>query len=242
MAIEPEALYHHIGRLIESMPENLNESRLSPEAHRWLGQADAVISHSGDIRDGLEWRSTVGRLGSQYQGGDAPEALRRVLYRVLASAELRAPPRVKGKFIPTGSGFDAFAAISKILESAKQDVFIVDPYMDESALTEFGLAVPAGVPTRLLADAKDHKPTLAPAAQRWIAQYATARPLAVHLAPAGALHDRAIFVDRKTAWALTQSLKDFAKRAPGEIIRADETAALKIAAYEAIWQTATVVV
>jgi len=44
-----------------------------------------------------------------------------------------------------------------------------------------------------------------------------------------------------TAWILTQSLKDFAKRAPAEIVRADDTAALKIDAYEAIWASAVVV-
>jgi hypothetical protein len=170
------------------------------------------------------------------------EEITQILYRVLAATELRAPARVKGTFIPSGGSFDAFAAVSKILQSATKDVFIVDPYMDETALTEFGTAVLVGVPMRLLADQKAYKPSLAPAAQKWNAQYASKRPLAVRLAPAGALHDRAIFIDRKTAWALTQSLKDFAKRSPGEIIRADDTAALKIAAYEGTWQTAAVVV
>jgi len=55
------------------------------------------------------------------------------------------------------------------------------------------------------------------------------------------LHDRAIFVDKAKAWTLTQSLKDFAKRSPAEIVRADDTAALKIAAYEAIWATSKVI-
>jgi hypothetical protein len=193
------------------------------------------------VLDIVDWRTAVERLGTVYSD-TALETIRRILYRVLASAELRAPAGVKGKFIPTGGSFDAFAAIAKILQSATRDIFIVDPYMDETALTEFGQAAPQGVPMRLLADAKDHKPTLAPAAQKWAAQYGAARPLAVRLAPERTLHDRAIFIDGKGAWALTQSLKDFAKRAPGEIVRADDTAPLKIAAYEAIWTSAAVVV
>ena len=75
-----------------------------------------------------------------------------------------------------------------------------------------------------------------------MAQYGAARPLQVRLAPPKALHDRAIFTDQTTAWTLTQSLKDFAKRSPAEIVRADDIAALKIAAYEAIWANAQIVV
>ena len=152
---------------------------------------------------------------------------------------MRSPAASAGAFIPVGNTFDAFAAISKLLKDAIKDVLIVDPYLDETALTEFGLAVPAGIPLRLLADTSSHKATLLPASTRWIAQHGPSRPLAVRLAAPKTLHDRAIFVDGERAWTLTQSLKDFAKRSPAEIVRADDTAALKIAAYEAIWAAAT---
>lgn len=95
---------------------------------------------------------------------------------------------------------------------------------------------------RLLADEKDHKPTLTPAATKWVGQYGTGRPLQVRLAQPRTLHDRVILIDSKTAWTLTQSLKDFARRSPAEIVRADDTAALKIAAYENAWVHATVIV
>jgi fructose-specific component phosphotransferase system IIB-like protein len=45
-----------------------------------------------------------------------------------------------------------------------------------------------------------------------------------------------------TAYTLTQSLNAFAKRSPAEIIKADDTANLKIAAYEDIWGNSTVLV
>jgi hypothetical protein len=152
------------------------------------------------------------------------------------------PAGVAGSFVPVGNNFDVFAALSKIFATSKLDVMIVDPYIDHSALVDFGLAVPEGVPIRLLADANYHKATLRPAAEKWIAQYGTNRPLSVRLAPAKSLHDRAIFIDRQEAWTLTQSLKDFAKRAPAEIIRADSIANLKVEAYESIWATASILV
>jgi hypothetical protein len=68
------------------------------------------------------------------------------------------------------------------------------------------------------------------------------QPPQARLAPPKTLHDRAIFIDQTIAWTLTQSLKDFAKRSPAEIVRADDTAALKIAAYEEIWLRAQIIV
>jgi hypothetical protein len=114
--------------------------------------------------------------------------------------------------------------------------------MDETALTEFGRTVPIGVMLRLLTDGARRNSALGPAAVRWVAQYRAERPLQVRLAPPKTLHDRAIFIDKTTAWTLTQSLKDFAKRSPAEIVRGDDIAALKIAAYERIWQSSTIVV
>ncbi|WP_434874842.1 phosphatidylserine/phosphatidylglycerophosphate/cardiolipin synthase family protein [Bradyrhizobium oligotrophicum] len=162
------------------------------------------------------------------------------LYQALAVAELRAPRTAQGAFIPVGNTFDAFAAVSKIFGSATTDVFIVDPYMDDSVLTDFAGTVPEGVSLRLLTDQATVKPSLAPAVLRWQVQFPT-RPLDARLAGAKVLHDRAIFVDGTEAWTVTQSLKDLAKRSPAEIVRADDIATLKIAAYEAIWSGAVVV-
>ncbi len=157
------------------------------------------------------------------------------MYRAMGHCELHLPAGSAGSFVPVENAFDAFAALTKIFESAKFDVLIVDPYMDQATLVDFGLAVPEGVQLRLLADTNDHKETLKPAAETWISQYGESRLLSVRLASSKSLHDRAIFIDKREAWTITQSLKDFAKRAPAEIVRADSIATLKADAYEQIW-------
>ena len=188
--------------------------------------------------DAVSYASAVDALRTgAWQG--AVTQIFQILYRALGHCELQLPAGSAGSFVPVGSSFDAFAALSKILAAATSDVLIVDPYLDEAVLTDFGLAVPESVPLRLLADANDYKATLRPAALRWRSQYGASRPLDVRLAPARSLHDRAIFLNRREAWTITQSLKDFAKRAPAEIVRADSIAELKVAAYESIWSTAT---
>jgi hypothetical protein len=128
------------------------------------------------------------------------------------------------------------------LQSAKTDVLIVDPYLDETILTKFGGSIPDGASLRLLSDQTSVKASLPPAARTWASQHGAARSLAFRLPPPKVLHDRLAIIDKSVAWTLTQSFKDFAKRSPAEIVRADDTAALKIAAYETIWIGATVIV
>jgi len=248
MTIDSENLYRQLGRLIETMPD-LSQAPTPPDVHLWLGRAYALVSeirNNSDIAQLSVATTTLGGTGNStlvYESRKkAAHEITSIIYRAFALAEAKAPAGSSGAFIPVGNSFDVFAALSKLFQTATKEVLIVDPYMDETALTEFGIAIPEGITLRLLSDQSTHKPTLEPAAKKWIIQHGSVRPLTVRVAPPKSLHDRAIFIDQKTAWTLTQSLKDFAKRSPGEIVRADDTASLKISAYEAIWQSATVVI
>lgn len=237
--MDSESLYRQMGRLIEAMPTFSSIRDLTAEHHLWLGRANALVRQSGDLGDKIDLGVAIEML--THHGSAGAEMIRLVLYRVLAIAELSAPASARGAFIPAGNSFDAFASLGKILRSATQDILIVDPYMDEAPLTEFGELVPVGVKLRLLSDEANHKATLKVAVARWASQHSTVRPLEARLAPPRTLHDRAIFIDAATAWVLTQSIKDFAKRSPAEIVRADDTASLKIAAYEELWNRASVI-
>ena len=181
-------------------------------------------------------------MGDDLLKGTAATGIAMVLYRALAEAELAAPTAAQGAFIPAGSSFDAIAALSKVLETATNDVLIVDPYMDDKTLSDFVPLVREQISVRLLADQQAHKPSLKPAVARWQQQYQQARPLVAKVATARTLHDRVILIDSQEAWSLTQSLNAFATRSPATIVRVDpDTAALKIVAYEAMWASATAI-
>ena len=242
MAKDYNMLYHQLGRLLETPPDlSTYQACAQPAALRWLGRGHALIN-AVNVATGNEafvFSTAVDRmLTATWENG--VQHVFQILYRALGHCELHLPAGSAGAFVPVGNSFDAFAALSKIFAAATIDVMIVDPYMDQAVLVEFGPAVPEGVPLRLLADANNHKATLQPAAQKWITQYGTSRPLSVRLAPVKSLHDIAIFIDQKEAWTITQSLKDFAKRAPAEIVRVDYMATLKLDAYEALWEVASV--
>lgn len=156
--------------------------------------------------------------------------------RALAKLELQLPASARGAFVNVGSNFDAIAAFAKVLAAAHEDVVIVDPYMDEKALTEFAVLAPEGVSVRLLTDSSSMKASVELMAKKWIEQYASARPLALRATNPRTLHDRLLLIDGTDAWILTQSLKDFAQRSPASLQRTDpDTAKMKIDAYEGIW-------
>lgn len=161
-----------------------------------------------------------------------------ILHKVLGKAELAAPAGVRGSFIPVGAAFDAYASISKILKDAKKEVLIVDPYMDETVITDYASSIPNGVVLRILSDEYSAKSSLQAAVKNWVKQHGDAPKIEVRLTGPKELHDRAIFIDSKTVWTVSQSIKDLAKRSPASIVRADDISALKVAAYEQIWKSA----
>jgi hypothetical protein len=240
MAIDPQSLYVQLGRLVEAMPDLNEQLPLPASTLDWLGRAGALIAASGDMIDIAEFNTYATGLSKSTMQFSAAQDLGVIVRRALAKAELKAPAAAQGAFIPAGNAFDAMSALGKVLGRATRDVLIVDPYMDEKVLSDFALLAPERVAIRLLSDAQTVKPTIRPAATRWAAQYGMSRPLEAKLTPARILHDRLIVIDDATAWVLTQSLNAFATRSPASIVRVDdETASLKIAAYQAMWGQAS---
>jgi hypothetical protein len=170
---------------------------------------------------------------------DSANKVKMMLHRALARVELSLPLEARGAFIPAGNVHQAYAAVAKVLSSARTDVAIVDPYADAKLLNDFVGLVPEGVRVRILTSAK-HKDTLKAAAVRWQQEHGNARPLEVRVAKTP-LHDRLMLVDNATAWMSGQSFKDLAIKSPTSISRASpDVAKLKIDAYRDIWLAATV--
>jgi hypothetical protein len=241
MTVDPESLYVQLGRLAEAIPLGLGQDYPTPATFAWLGKLSALVEVVGNIGDSATLSVATDNLSEEsLQRLKASNQIVAVLYRALARAELKAPASVQGAFIFAAHAFDAFAAVGKVLTGAKQDILIVDPYLDEKVLTDFAPQAPEQVSLRLLADANDVKPSLKPAAERWRTQYPAVRRLEAKLAAARDLHDRLIIVDGADAWILTQSLNAFAARSPASIVKSGpDQAARKIRHYESVWTSAS---
>jgi hypothetical protein len=241
--MDAEALYLQLGQLVADMPDLRASAPLPPETLRWLGRVSHLVTATSDgVPSG---DSVIFDTASNFLGGVSRESsaqqIEAIVYRALAKAEANAPAAARGAFIPAGAGFTALQSVGKVMQEAATDVLIVDPYLDVKAITDFVPLAAEHVTVRLLGDSFGTKPDLLrPAAQRWVDQYATTRPLEIRLTKPRALHDRLILIDRKTAYILTQSLKDLAGRSPASVNRADpEATQLKIDHYEAEWNAAT---
>jgi hypothetical protein len=243
MTIDPQSLYQQVGYHVAQMPDLKVDGEYPSETKHWLARASALVDEAGSLTDkaafGIAYKQAF--VAERMIRHAAAREIEALMFRVLAVAELAAPAAAQGAFIPAGNPLDAMAAVGKVLQQARNDAFIVDPYMDEKALTDFAVLAPDSVSMRLLADQKCVKPSFAPAVTRWHQQYQS-RPLTGRLAPAGSLHDRLIAIDQTEIWVMTQSLNAIAARSPATIARVDhETAALKSAYYESVWQTAQTV-
>lgn len=236
MALDPESLYMQLGQLVADIPDLSGTHPITPDMLKWLGRASVLVAQVSDAVDQAMLRLASDNLTGFLRESNAHQ-ITSIVHRALAQAEARVPPGMQGSFIPAGAPFDALRAIAKVLGEAKDDVLVVDPYMDGTVLTDFAPLIREGVAIRLLSDPFSTKPeTLKPASERWGKQYGDARPLEVRFTTPRVLHDRLIIVDGHDAWSVTQSLKDFAKRSPASVLRVpSEAAGLKLEAYEKIW-------
>lgn len=242
MPLDAQARFIQLTQLIGDMPD-LSARPISDDKLRWFGRVRAILIDANDIIGASALDANLNVLHSSLVPRvryNAVDKIKAAVFNAIAEAELNAPAAARGAFVAVGSAFDAFAAVSKFLGPSKDDVLIIDAYMDHNALESYAVLAPEGVRVRLLADHKHHKATLKPAIESWAKQYGKDRPLEARLAKSGALHDRSIMVDGTNVWLLSQSTNAFAARSPATIQRADPELALqKIEAYKTIWNAAT---
>jgi hypothetical protein len=233
-----QMLYHQLGRLRNEMPAWSMLGR--PETTRWSGRVLAIVEAAQftmEIANLRTYFDFAARQGSSEKTG---LLIAQCIDTALAKLELKVPADMQGAFIPAGGVHDGYQACSKAIRMAQQHVMLVDPYADDTLISDFVALAPETLPVYVLTDAQTAKPSLKPAAERWIAQWQAKRPLEVRQGPAKSLHDRLIITDGATAWVLGQSFKDLAKRAHSSLVRMDtDSGNLKIGAHYTMWQTAT---
>jgi hypothetical protein len=231
-----EEHYLSLSRLLENPPDLYNDYA-SLGAMRWMARAYALAIKTRQVLD----IARVATLSEAIASGktDYVVELMTILYRIHAVAEINAPISVQGAFIGVGNAHDALSAVSKVMSSATSHIRIVDPYMDDKVITDFVVLAAEGIQIELMSDSKTVWPSFKPAIKAFRQQYKVLRPLDARLSAPKTLHDRLIIVDGHAAWDMSQSLKDLAVRSPASITRSGDIAALKIAAYQALWDNAS---
>ena len=106
-------------------------------------------------------------------------------------------------FFAKGAEHDAYVHIRTILQTAKQDVFVIDPYMDSSIFQVLGTLAPGHVRVKLLTSKVPADFALE--AQKFVKQHSG---FIVEARRTKDFHDRFIILDQAVCYHLGASIKD----------------------------------
>lgn len=107
-------LYAQLGRLLETAPDVSDRAQFrTPVGQQWLARGHALVTEVGVATgmDAIEYTAAVKRIPDGVYGNGLEEVFT-ILHRALAHCELKVPKALAGSFIPVGSSFDAYAAMS----------------------------------------------------------------------------------------------------------------------------------
>lgn len=239
MARTPSAGLAEARDLVATIPPLETCDLAAPEVQRWIGRSCSLVDEFGDFMDKISFNSSARTLAAALLRAGSAHEMRALLHKTMANLEQRVGEQKGAEFIKAKDVFGGFVSILDTIRRATRTVWIVDPYMDETILRDYGAAVPERVLLRLLTTKREQNATIVPAVQKWQQTYREQRPVEGRLAPKRRLHDRFIAIDGKEVWLLSQSLREFAEQAPATVVLFDPSlAADKLDAYEAIWQEA----
>jgi hypothetical protein len=196
-------------------------SNLDKFYHARSAGSYSIVPYGGGIPHGQNQRNFESRV----------QAYESFLKSCISELELILPEKGLAGHYEPGQEYEFYRDIKSILEAARGNVLIVDPYLGTDVIDLYAQAISRNVQFRLLTN------KIPPEVLTLARKYASGGNLAVRTS--SAIHDRVIFVDQRV-WMIGQSLKDAAKNKPTYVIEHD--AALARPTYESIWNGGTQVI
>ena len=233
-SISPEALLSEVEDVIRTMPSRDAMGHDDPDTLAWIGRASAVAHESDMVRASVLFDSHARNLGSSnsshYHG--AVRGIATMLHHMRHELRMRlgSPASIA---VSTGSVFDYFDEIRKVISEARSDLLFVDPYLDAEFVGRYLPHVVPGTSVRLLG--RERMTTLVPAVEMMRQQSG----LNITVRAAKSFHDRYLFVDGRACYQSGASFKDGAKRAPTTLTQITDAFDAVLATYEPLWDGAT---
>ena len=134
--------------------------------------------------------------------------------------------------VEKGRRFEYFDEIRKITESARKELFFVDPYLDAEFVSNYLSHSPKNVAVRLLA--REKLASLVPAARLFAQQ----EGISISVRSAQGFHDRYLIVDGSACYQSGASFKDGGKTAPTTLTEITDAFAAVQKTYEELWAQA----
>jgi hypothetical protein len=224
----------------------LEKRPIEDESLRWCGRVTHLANRYLELGDRAELSVAVKSI-CRGQSREYASVIRMLVHRAIASAEAECGDEAfpSGSVINPGEAFRAFTDLAAVISGAQKNLWVVDPYMDDSVLRKYAVTSRDGIEIRLLTESKKQRylDALKAACDAWMTHYGSTRPIQARIAPEDLLHDRMIFVDDDAVWLLSQSIKDFAAKSPATLLPiAIDLVQPKRDAYEKIWSLSSALI
>lgn len=206
----------------------------TPDHFAWLGRALAIMTAWDPVKAIAQFEQHVAKMNSP-TARDVEAGVKGVL-TMLNQARHDLRMKTVGPLsvsLETGAVFDYFDELRKTIETAKTDLFFIDPYLDAEFVSRYLPHVGQGVAVRLLA--RERMPSLLAAVSLLRQQSGGA----IEVRSACGFHDRYVIVDRLACYHSGASFKDGAKKAPTTLTQIVDAFPAVLSTYEAIWANAT---
>lgn len=135
-----------------------------------------------------------------------------------------------------GSHFDFHLDIKEILNRAKNNIFIVDSWIDGDLLEVYLKKINPQIHIRILTNSNNGKSTFLKIGNIFKSQNKN-----IEARESPNIHDRAIFCDNQEVWVMGQSIKDAAKNKPTYLVKLKDNKKLN-SIYQKIWLSSTKVI
>ncbi|MCK9382433.1 MAG: hypothetical protein M0P95_15390 [Sulfuritalea sp.] len=231
--IPPAQLLAEIEDVLRTMPPGHTFGDDTPDHFAWLGRALAVMNSWNPIKGTVLFEGHIAKMNSR-MSQDVEAGVKGVLTMLhQARHDLRlqtvGPLSVS---LENGAVFDYFDEVRKAIESAKADLFFIDPYLEAEFVSRYLPHVGQGVAVRLLA--RERMPSLLSA----VALLRQQNGGAIEVRSAAGFHDRYVIVDRVACYHSGASFKDGAKKAPTTLTQIVDAFPAVLSTYEALWTNA----
>jgi hypothetical protein len=232
--IPSEQLLWHLEELVRTMPNAAILGDDSDESASWRGRACALVERWNGVKCVI-FRNEIDNfisLPREYRNQKHYKNMLTTLHQARSDLQLQTSGPMSVP-IPTGGVYSYFDEIRKIIQTAKQDLLFVDPYLDADFVSNYLPYVSSGTHIRLLTNKK--LSTLLPAVSAFKLQNGSV----ITVKSSRTLHDRFVFVDGLSCYQSGASFKDGGKFSPTTLTQVTDAFTAVKQTYESLWSAAT---
>lgn len=232
MALTKEQLFVEATDLIKSMPPRATIRHETEDNFAWFGRLAALVEawnpeKAAQVQHALELLHD--RMAKE--AGMGARQVQTLVHQAWHDLRMQTSGPLSIA-VDKGGVFQYFDELRKIFELATEDVLVVDPYANADFVSKYLSSISAGVTIRILARHKIS--ALVPAAATFSKEYNQN----IQVRSVSSIHDRYVFIDKKSCYQSGATFHDGAKAAPTTLTQITDAFDAILTTYESLWSSA----